>query len=62
MAVSSRAGPGEGVVRPNDIKIENVYEYGDEMLFIFWSGNGYDESNCWISAHDQNVCHLAYWE
>lgn len=62
MATSSRAGPGEGMAKPEAVIVESYDEFGDDHLFVAWRGNGYREDDCWLLADLDIVCKLSSWE
>lgn len=51
MSDVSRAGPGKGVQKPENVSNYRVSRAGEQSgLIIRWNGNGYDRDTCWIRA------------
>jgi hypothetical protein len=61
MAKKSTAGPGEGVENPKEINEQLVENFGYQVLYIGWSGNGYKEDDTWITVHKDAACDLDCW-
>jgi hypothetical protein len=62
MAKKSHAGPGEGTADPEDIYETWVENFGHKILFVSWDGNGYKESDAWLTVHEDAACNLSSWE
>lgn len=55
----SRAGPGEGVNKPENVSKYNLTRGGKRSgLIIRWDGNGYDRDTCWIRADSKDIISL----
>lgn len=61
MAKFSAARAGEGTETAERVIIEHIEEFDKTVLFVAWSGNGYDEATSWMLCDEDAACNLDHW-